>query len=585
MDAFITGATVAAVIGLLAITRISPDIVLMAGLTILLLLQVVTPEQALIGFANPGLVTVGALYVVAAAMRQTGAVSWIALGLLGQPRSLVPALLRLTLPVGLLSAFVNNTPVVSIMVPVVRDWARRTGLSASHLLMPLSFAAIVGGTCTIIGTTTNLVVNGMLIDATGDGLGFFELALVGLPVSAAALVYMILLSGRLLPDARSDALSSDDLKRYTVEMLVESRSSLVGKTIEEAGLRHLPGLYLLEIERGAVSLPVVAPDTVLCEDDRLIFAGLVESVVDLQRFDGLRLASDQVFKLNTKRANHTLLEVVVADACPLVGKTIREGRFRNVYNAAVIAVSRNGEHLHAKIGDIVLRPGDMLLLEAHVDFQDQNRNSKDFLLVSRVEDSQPLKSDKRGIASLVFVGMVLMASLEVVSLLEAAMLAAGLMILFGCTSASGARREVSWQVLIVIGASIGLGNAIAESGIADAISALMLASAGVNALIVLSLVFVVTALMSAFITNIAAATMMFPIVLKLGEASGMDLTAMVVTLMVAASASFATPIGYQTNLMVQGPGGYSFVDFLRFGGPLTLVVGVVTVAVAGLMIA
>jgi len=576
-EALLTGFVIVGVIGLLAFTRIAADVVLMAGLTILLVFGVLTPQESLEGFANPGLATVAVLYVVVAGLRETGAVDWISTSLLGRPDSFFSALARLVFPVGIMSAFVNNTPVVAMMVPAVRDWARRTGLTASQLLMPLSYAAIIGGTCTIIGTSTNLVIDGMLIDRMGEGFGFFQLAWVGVPASIAVATYLFAFSRTLLPSHRDDEIDLEELKQYLVEMLVEPGSSLVGKTIEGAGLRHLPGLYLMDIERSGTSIPAVSPDEILQENDRLIFSGMVDSVADLQRFDGLRLASDQVFKLDTQRANHSLVEVVVSEACPLIGKTVRAGQFRNVYNAAIIAVSRSGEHVRARIGDIVLQAGDMLLLEANVDFPRQHRNSKDFMLVSSVENSQPYKTEKRGIAIGIFVAMVIVAALEITSLLVAGMVAAGLMMLTRCMSSANARREVSWQVLIVIGASIGLGRALFESGAAEVISRLLVTSVTADPILMLAMVFFVTALLTGVITNIAAATLMFPVVVSVSELTGTSLTAMVATLMVAASASFATPIGYQTNLMVMGPGGYHFSDFVRFGVPLTVIVGVVTV--------
>lgn len=576
----ITLGVVIGVVILLAATRISADVVMMGGLTVLLVVGVITPEQAFIGFANPGLATVAVLYVVVAGMRETGAVNWFAASFLGQPRGLISAYLRMLIPVAILSAFVNNTPIVAMMIPVIRDWSRRTGLASAKLLMPLSYAAIVGGSCTIIGSSTNLVLNGLMIQRTGTGLGFFDIAWIGIPCALATFVYLLVLAPRLLPDRAEAAIDAESIKQYLVEMIVEEDSSLAGKSIEGAGLRHLPGLYLIDIERAGTVIPAVSPDEKLLHGDRLIFAGMVESVADLQRFDGLRVATDHVFKLESQRSNHALVEVVVSEACPLVGKTIRDGNFRNVYNAAIISVARNGEHLRGRIGDIVLHAGDMLLMEAHVDFARQHRNSKDFMLVSGVEDSQPLRKEKRTLACAVFAAMVLLASFEILPIVVAGLLAAGTMIAAGCTSASGARREISWQVLIVIGASIGIGNALQVSGSAAIIADLLVALAGDNPVLVLTTIFMVTAILTSIVSNIAAATLMFPVALGFGTAVGIPETTVLVTLMVAASASFATPIGYQTNLMVAGPGGYRFRDFVVMGVPLTLVVCVITVVCA-----
>ncbi|MCU0972178.1 MAG: SLC13 family permease, partial [Gammaproteobacteria bacterium] len=364
-EAWLALSVVAAVIALLAATRLSADVVLLAGVTVLLVAGVLTPSEALNGLSNEGMATVGVLYVVAAGLRETGAIGWVVQGVLGRPRNLAAAQVRLMAPVTTMSAFMNNTPVVAMFLPAVVDWARQNRLPISKLLIPLSYAAILGGTCTLIGTSTNLVVNGLVTNQAGlPGLGMFDITAVGLPSALIGMAYLILLGRWLLPDRKPVMSDLDDPRRYTVEMMVEQGSPLAGKTIEEAGLRHLPGMYLVEVERGGEVLPAIAPHQRLRAHDRLVFAGVVESVVDLQRFRGLVPASDQVFKLGVPRPERCLIEAVVSDSCPLVGKSIREGRFRNVYNAAVIAVARNNERIHAKIGDIVLRPGDTLLLEA-----------------------------------------------------------------------------------------------------------------------------------------------------------------------------------------------------------------------------
>ncbi|MEX2326564.1 MAG: SLC13 family permease, partial [Pseudomonadales bacterium] len=551
----------------LALTRIYADVHLIGALTILMALNVITPMQALVGFSNEGVATIAALYVVVAGLRETGVVTWISQFVLGLRRSVAIAQLRLMLPVAILSAFVNNTPVVALLIPGVRDWGRRYRIAPSKLLMPLSYAAIIGGTCTLIGTSTNLVISGMMHQYTDVRFGLFDIAWIGVPCVVLVVAYTIFFGRWLLPEQEEDSQDLDDVKQYVIEMLVEDGSSLANKTIEAAGLRHLPGLYLVEINRDNVAIPAVSPQEVLRAGDRLLFAGIVESVADLQRFDGLRLASDHVLKLSTQRSSHTLIELVVSEACPLIGKTVRAGRFRNVYNAAILAVLRHGKHVHEKIGDIVLQAGDMLLVEAHVDFTEHHRNSRDFLLVSQVENSSPPNTAKRPIALVIFLAMIGLATSGIYSLMVAALLAAGAMLLTRCTSAGGARREISWQILIVIGASIGLGNALMVSGAADSLAALMEAVAHQEIYLVLGLVFLITATLTAVITNIAAATLLFPIVVSLAEMTDLSLPALCVTLMVAASASFATPIGYQTNLMVYSPGGYQFTDFVKMGAP------------------
>jgi di/tricarboxylate transporter len=570
--------------GLMACTRIGPDVILCGGLTLLVTLGVITPEEAIAGLANEGMVTVGVLFIVAAGLRETGAMHLVALRLLGRPSSVSVAQARLMTPVAALSALMNNTPLVAMMLPVVSDWARQCRLSASKLMIPLSYATILGGTCTLIGTSTNLVVHGLLRTAADlPGLRMFDLTWVGLPCAVAGLSYIVLASRWLLPERRPAISPLDDPREYTVEMHVTPESPLIGQTIEQAGLRHLPGMYLMEINRAKEVLAAVAPEERLQAHDQLVFVGVVDSVVDLQRFRGLVPATDQVFKLAGTRAERCLIEAVVSDTCPLVAQTIRDGRFRTLYNAVVIAVARNGERLHQKIGDIVLRPGDTLLLEARPAFVEQQRNSRDFFLVSRVEDSTPLRHERAWIAWAILGGMVTSAALGWLSMLNASMLAAGLMLLTGCCTSTIARRSVDWQVLLVIAASFGMEQALRKSGAASAITGLLLGMVRANPWLALAMVYGATMLLTELISNNAAAALMFPIALAMATSLQVNPMPFMVALALAASYGFATPIGYQTNLMVYGPGGYRFVDYLRFGVPLNALLWAMTVCITPLV--
>ncbi|NEX21960.1 SLC13 family permease [Thiorhodococcus mannitoliphagus] len=583
-DAWLSLAVVALVIGSLAFTKLAADVVLVGGVAVLLLAGVLTPGEALSGLSNEGMVTVGVLYVVAAGLRETGAIAWLVQGVLGRPKRLAGAQMRLMAPIMGLSAFLNNTPVVAMFLPAVNEWARRNRLPISKLLIPMSYAAILGGTCTLIGTSTNLIVNGLLVKETGRGsLGMFEIAWVALPCAAIGLIYLITVGRWLLPDRRPVMSDMDDPRQYTIEMLVEPASPLVGKTIEAAGLRHLPGMYLLEIERDGDILPAIAPHQRLQAGDQLVFVGIVDSVVDLQRFRGLLPAGDQVFKLDVPRPERCLMEAVVSDSCPIVGRSIREGRFRSLYSAAVIAVARNGERIERKIGDIVLKPGDTLLIEADPSFAERQHNSRDFFLVSQVPDSHPLRQDKAMIAIAILFCMVLAVTLEWLSMLQAAMLAAGFLLITRCINAGLARAAVDWQVLIAIAGSFGLGLALQKTGAAAVIAGQMTGLAQGDPLLSLAVVYLLTMLFTELITNNAAAVLMFPIGLSTSQALGVDFTPYAIAIMMAASASFSTPIGYQTNLMVYGPGGYRFSDYLRVGIPLNLMVAAITVTLAPLV--
>ncbi len=590
-EAWLTAAMVVLVLIGLIRNLASPAVLLFGAIGVLMTVasltgteRLVSPDEAVAGFGNSGLDTVGLLFVVVAGLVHTGALPMITEPLLGRPRRLITAQVRLLLPVAGLSAFLNNTPVVAMFLPVVHDLAKRSRLPPSRLFLPLSYASILGGTCTLIGTSTNLVVYGLVRErADLPELAMFDLAWVGLPVAATGLLYIFLLSGRLLPDSTPAVSAGDDPRRYTVEMTVENGGALVGRSIESAGLRHLPGLYLAEIERNGQVLPAVAPSEVLRSDDVLIFVGVVESVVDLHHMRGLSPANGQVTKLDSPRDQRCLVEAVVSPDCRLLGQSIRAGHFRAEYNAAVIAAARGGRRLQGKIGDIVLQPGDTLLLETHPSFLDRHRNARDFYLVSRVENSTPRRHDRAGLALAILLAMVATAASGLLGMLNAALLAAGAMVLTGWATGGEARRSIDWNVLLVIGAALGLGQAMANSGAAQALAAGLVVLAGGRPWLVLLAVFLVTSLFTEMITNNAAAVLVFPIALSAGEGLGVDFMPFVITIMIAASAAFATPLGYQTNLMVYGPGGYRFNDYLRFGLPMNLGVMAVTVGLTPLV--
>jgi di/tricarboxylate transporter len=586
-DAWITLGVLALVIGLLSLTRVAPHLILLGGLAILFTLGIISEEELLSGLANPGMVTVGILFAVASGLRETGAMTWVAEPLLGSTRSVRTAQLRIMGPVAVLSAFMNNTPLVAVMLPVVHDWARKSQIAVSRLLLPLSYASILGGSCTLIGTSTILVVNGLLIAEFGaeGGMGMFDIAWVGVPCAVVGFGYLLLVGSRLLPDRRPAISPQDDAREYVVEMLVEAGSPLAGRTIEQAGLRHLPGLYLIEIEREGQVMPAVSSQVVLRGEDRLFFAGIVESVVDLQRIRGLVPATNQIFKLEASRTNRSLVEAVVSEACPVVGRTIRDGQFRTHYNAAVIAVARYGERIKQKIGDIVLRAGDTLLLEARASFAEQHRNSPDFFLVSQVADSAPLRHERAWMSLLILAAMVASVTGGLLSMLNASMLAGGAMILTRCTSASAALRNVDWPVLIVIVAAVGIGRAMQTSGAAEGITGWLVGLAGDQPHVILAIVCGVTMFFTNVINAKAAAVLMFPVAVSTAGRLGSDLgseisvLAFVVAIMVGAAASYATPIGYQTNLMVMGPGGYRFNDYVKIGLPLSVLVWITAVLV------
>jgi len=326
----------------------------------------------------------------------------------------------------------------------------------------------------------------------------------------------------------------------------------------------------------------VASQERLQGNDRLVFTGIRDSVVDLQQTHGLVPATSQVFKIDHERCDRRFFEAVVSNSHPLLGKTVKEGRFRTRYNAVIIAVNRNGKRLPGKIGDSRLRAGDTLLLECRPSFVEQQRNSRDFLLVSQLGDSHPLNHERAPVAASIVLAMIAAVTTGMLSMLEGALLAAGMMLLTGCTSGAAARKAPDWQVLVVIATSFGIGAALNNSGAAAVVADSLIGMAGQNPHTALALVFTTTAILTSFATNNVAAVLMFPICMQTAHTLGASAEPFLVALMVGASATFATPIGYQTNLMVFNLGGYRFADFVRVGGLLTIIVGLVTVTVVPL---
>ena len=564
-------------LGLLVFARISPDVVFVGGLTLIFVFEIISVEEALVGFSNEGMLTIAALYVVATGMKETGAIQFVIKKLLGFPKEMWQTQARIISPVMVMSAFLNNTPIVASFIPALQEWARKYRVPVSKIMLPLSYAAILGGTCTLIGTSTNLIINGLLISEKGIALNIFEPAYVGVPIAITGFIYLMLFGRKWLPDSKSAMSTFENTREYTIEMMVRSDSPLIGKTIEDAGLRHLPNLFLAEIVRNGTILAAVEPDELLRADDRLIFTGMVESIVDLQHIQGLEPATEQVFKLGSTRRDRHLVEAVVSQSNPLRGKTVKESEFRNHFGAVILAVSRGGVRINKKVGDIILRTGDILLMEAPRNFSDRYKSSNDFLLVSTLDKEGTPNYEKSGVAWIILILMVAVAAFGWLSMFQASFLAAGGMLITGCTRSEVARSTIDWQVLIVIGAALGIGNALQITGIATNLAGGFLEFAGQQPYIALIVTYLITWILTEMITNNAAAVLVFPFALSTAASLGVDFMPFIMTIMFAASASFSTPIGYQTNLMVLGPGGYEFKDYLKFGLPLNLMVALVTI--------
>lgn len=571
LDAWISLAVMIAAFAMMALSRLGPDIILLGAVVVLLTLGIIEPDQALAGFSSTGLFTVAFMYVLVTSIRETGGMDLIIRHVLGRPRNERGALSRLLLPAASLSGFINNTPVVATFIPAVLSWSRRVAVPAHRLLMPLSFASILGGTITLFGTSTNLVVHGLLIDRDPSlAMGLFDIAWVGVPVAVVGLAYLILLGPRLLPVRRGAEAAFENPREFTIEMEVAAGGPLVDRTVEEAGLRHLCELFLVEIERDGNVVSVVGPGERLKGGDRLVFAGTSDGAVELQQIRGLMPSRHGESSLDKDFRERRLVEAVVSDQCQFVGRRIRDGHFRTLYGAAVLAVCRGGERVAGNLGQVRLQPADVLLLEARPPFIERHRQSRDFLLISQVNGAARPAHEKAWLAWSILGGVVALAALGVMSLMNAAMLGAVLALASGCCSVGAAKRGLDTQVLMTIAASFGLGAALEQSGAAAVLAEVVLGLAGGSPWALLVAVYVLVSLLTAVVTNNAAAVITFPIVMTAVDRLGVDPMPYVVAMMFAASASFLTPIGYQTNLMVHGPGGYRFVDYLRLGAPLNL---------------
>ncbi|MEZ6046647.1 MAG: SLC13 family permease [Planctomycetaceae bacterium] len=482
----------------------------------------------------------------------------------------------------------NNTPIVAMVMPLMNEWSRKIGISISHLLLPLSYATILGGMCTLIGTSTTVVLNGTLPYYEKEGLttmGMYDITVVGVPITIVGLAYLLFFSKRLIPERKSAHQEMSNAREYSVEMLLDPSSPLVGQTIEQAGLRSLPGMYLIEIERNDDVLPAVSPQERLMGNDRLIFVGVVDSVIDLQKFPGLKTAADQQFRLEKRHHDRVLIEAVVANSFPFKNRTIRDARFRSYYNAAVIAVTRDGQRVNKKIGDITLESGDTLLLEARPSFLEAQRNSRDFYLVSEVQNSRAPRHERAWAARLIMIGMIILVSFPFfgIDMLKGSMLAACVMIATRCCRASEAKASIDLSVLLTIGAGIGLGEAMIHTETHHYLAAKLVA--GINYLgdgfksnprLALGLICGMTMVFNNVITAKAAGLLCLPIAVAIAVELGVHPWPFAIAVIIGAASSFVTPHGYQTNQMVYGPGGYKPRDYFMIGVPLSIIICLIT---------
>ena len=588
-DAWITLVVALATLVALASSRFSPALVMTGAVTSLLVVGVIDQDEALVGFSNDAPITVAALYVLAGAVKITGALEQITERVLGAREGgegeSRRTLARILFPSMTASAFIANTPLVAMIAPRVLTWARRTGRPASRYLMPLSYAVIFGGCITLIGTSTNLVVSGLLREFGYEPLGLFEITGAGLPIALLGVTAIVLLTPLLLRVRHgADESLGEQLRRFTVEMEVGEESSLIGRTVEGAGLRQLKGVFLVEIERDDRVISPIAPEEVLQPADRLTFSGNVSRILDLQGIPGLVSAEHRHFKVVGEHPGRAFYQVVIGEGSPLVGSTLKESGFRARYGAAVIAIHRAGEAAEGKLGDIRLRPGDLLLVLGGPDFNWNWREQQDFLVVVPLQEGRPLRREKARAVEFLVLGLVLLAGTGVLDLLQTSLVIAISLVGFKIITPAEARASVELEVIVLMAAGFGLGVAIYESGLADEVARLVVGFfQPMGDIGVLAGILIATMLMTELLSNNAAAVMMFPIALAVAEQANLNPRPFAVVILFGATLSFLTPIGYQTNTLVWSMGGYRYGDFARLGIPLTLLTIVATLVMVPLL--
>lgn len=583
-DAWLALAVAITAMILLALERYPPALVMAAAVAVLLVGGIIDEQQALSGFANQAPATVAALYVLAGAADVTGALDQLTLSALGKKRIRGSArrhLSRVAYPAMAASALIANTPLVGMIAPQIVSWCRRSAVSPSRYLMPLSYAVIFGGCITLMGTSTNLVIAGLLEESGQEAFGLFEITPVGLPLALLGTTLTILLAPRLLSERRAP---SEDFERqmreFTVEMEVDEKSPLAGRTVTEAGLRNLEGVFLVGLERHGRSIAPVAPEETLAEKDRLLFAGNVSRIVDLQRLPGLAFGQERHLVSSGDGVVRQFYQAIVGDSSPVVGRTLKQVGFRARYGAAVFAIHRAGERIAGKLGEVRLRPGDALILMADKGFGRRWEHDTEFLSLAPLGNGRPVRRENARAVRLLLGGMVAAAALGLVSLLEASLLTAIALVGLGIVTPSEALRSVDLQIILLMALSFGVAAAIHQSGLAiELANGIVAGFRPLGDIGILAGILVATMLLTELLSNNAAAVLMFPIAMATAQQAGLQPRPFAAVILFGASLSFLTPVGYQANTLVWSMGGYRFRDFTRLGAPLTLTTIAVTLAV------
>ena len=564
--AWITIVTVLGMFTTLLFTKLRVDTVFLAAIGVFLVTGVLDTKEALSGFSSTSVVVIGVLFVVVAGLTHTGVLQWIVRHLLGEPSSYGKAVVRLMLPVAGLSSFLSNTTVVAMFVGIVKMWSKKLGVSPSKLLIPLSYASGMGGVCTLIGTPPNLIISGLYADKTGTAMNVLATTIPGLFCLMVGVLSVIALR-RLLPDRKAPESAFEATTEYTVELLVPSDNKYIGETLGNAGLFHVKGGSLIEVYHfDDVPLPVSEKEFVM-GGDRLVYAGQIDEILELKNSHGLVSADHHVFSINEVDRHRNLRTAYVNFGSSLIGTTIGGSTFEKDNDLTLVAVARRGERIKETPRHVVLQAGDTLLLDCPPQLN-VNMSQLHFFDNDQIVNI----GSKTLISAVIMIAMVTLSALNVMPLLHCAFIAAGAMLLLRCCNMEQAMKAINWEILMVFAGSVVLGLAIQKTGIAERLALGILDVCGTNPFVVMTVICLVGTFITEFISNTAAGAMFFPIMYEAAEELGYEPYPFLIALMVSVSSSFATPIGSPTHMLVYGPGGYRFSDFMRVGLLMNLII-------------
>ncbi len=570
--AWITIATVLSMFTVLLLTKLRADIVFLGAISILFVTGVLTAKEAFSGFSSTSVVVIGVLFVVVAGLTHTGVLQWIVKHLLGQPSNYSKAVVRLMLPVAVLSSFLSNTTVVALFVNIVKMWSKKLNISPSKLLIPLSYASGMGGVCTLIGTPPNLIISGLYSDHTGNVMNVLATTIPGLFCLFIGILSIIAMR-KLLPERKAPESAFESTSDYTVELLVPSDNNHIGETIREAGLKDVRGGSLIEIKHydNRDLLSPVPDDELLMGGDRLVFAGQIDEILELKKTHGFVAADHHIFTMDEVNKNRQLRTAYINFGSSLINSSISQSSFEADNNMILVAVARSGKRIDQSPREVILQAGDTLLLECPPKMNvntDQLSQQLHFFDSAQV----PNIGKKTLISSLIMIAMVVLSALNVMPLLQCAFLAAIAMLIFKCCNVDQAMKAINWEILMVFAGSVVLGVAIQKTGIAERLAFGILDVCGSNPIVVMTAICFVGTFITEFISNTAAGAMFFPIMYEAAEKLGYEPYPFLIALMVSVSSSFATPIGSPTHMLVYGPGGYRFSDFMRIGLLMNIII-------------